>query len=114
MRESSPKGRSVGPRPFLYSPLFTNVGEVEFCELRRDGVLRSSTSAFWPSTKFVLTIGPVLCAIHPSAWNRNSAKFVFTEFYKVRLNQVTSNSLPEVAAAIYSAPWGIWNHARVG
>ena len=33
MRESSPKGRSVGPRPFLYSPLFTNVVEVEFSEV---------------------------------------------------------------------------------
>jgi hypothetical protein len=85
MRESSPKGRSVGPRPFLYSPLFTNVREVEFCELRRDGVLRSSTSAFWPSTKFVLTIGRVLCAIHPSAWNRNSANFALRGFSEVRI-----------------------------
>src|SRR5215204_6034886 len=25
MRESSPKGRSVRPRPFLFSPLFTGV-----------------------------------------------------------------------------------------
>jgi hypothetical protein len=34
MRESSPKGRSVRLRPFLFSPLFTNVLEEEFCEVR--------------------------------------------------------------------------------
>ena len=27
------------------------------------------------ATKFVLTIGPGLCAIHPSAWNGHSRKF---------------------------------------
>src|SRR5215208_5516910 len=42
MREPSAKGRSVRPQPFLFLPLFTNVVEDAFCELRVYGVLRSS------------------------------------------------------------------------
>jgi hypothetical protein len=34
MRETSPKGRSIRLRPFLFSPLFTNVLEEEFCEVQ--------------------------------------------------------------------------------
>jgi hypothetical protein len=35
------------------------------------------------ATKFVLTIGPGLCAIHPSSWKVNYAKFAVTEFSEV-------------------------------
>jgi hypothetical protein len=47
------------------------------------------------STKFVLTIGPVLCAIHPSAWNWRSPNFAGKEFSEVRLDRVSENSVNE-------------------
>ena len=42
----SAKGRGITPWPllFLSLPLFINVAEQEFCELRLDGVLVSSRS----------------------------------------------------------------------
>ena len=42
------------------------------------------------ATKFVLTIGPVLCAIHPSSWNKNSPKLNSrsTEFSEVHMAPV--------------------------
>jgi hypothetical protein len=68
MRESSPKGRSVGPRPFLYSPLSANVGEVEFCELRHYGALRTSHKA--RSQKFA----PGKCGWHYAAAGQASSE----------------------------------------
>jgi hypothetical protein len=50
-------------------------------ERRGIRILRSSHN--WHSTKFVLTIGPGLCAIHPSSWKGNSANFALTEFSEV-------------------------------
>jgi hypothetical protein len=42
------------------------------------------------ATKFVLTIGPGQCAIHPNSWKGNSAKFAFWGFSEVRYPQATS------------------------
>src|SRR5215217_2048270 len=88
------KSASMGPRPEARCPagaLFTGVRGIgilrtspsghsrkldshftEFSEVRLLRILGSSHNS--RSTKFGLTIGPVLCAIHPSSWNGHSRK----------------------------------------
>src|SRR5215204_7715960 len=58
MRESSPKGRSVRPRPFLFSPLFTGVrgetvwkiaeGVTSAILWRQEATDRDSLDSSWP------------------------------------------------------------------
>src|SRR5215204_6021935 len=58
MRESSPKGRSVRPRPFLFSPLFTGVcgetvwkiaeGVTSAILCRQEATDRDSLDSSWP------------------------------------------------------------------
>jgi hypothetical protein len=58
------RGRGVGSSlgPLFFLPLFTNVVEEEFCELRPDGVLRSLASGRIPATHDRTTLSP-----HPAA-----------------------------------------------
>jgi hypothetical protein len=57
-----------------------------------NGRSSTPTSHNLDSTKFVLIIGPVLCAIHPSSWNRYSANFAFWGFSEVRIHGVLRSS----------------------